>query len=112
MTQDNALEIATDIVDEFSGKTFGEPHDATDWLVISITKGMEMYLADELQETTYVSHSLHEKLLQVQYNKIAALREALQMAVDMYGKEGDPWNVPSSRGSWIYQAKEVLKNVT
>lgn len=112
MTQDNALEIATDIVDNFAGKTFGEPHDATDWLIFAIKKGMETYLAEELQETTYVSHSLHEKLLEVQYNKIAALREVLQQAVDLYGKEGGPWNVPSSRGSWIYQAREVLKNVT
>lgn len=108
---DNANEIATVIVSLFEDKTFGETHDATDWLVTEIVKGMETYLAEELQETTYIPHSLHVNLLEIQHKKIAALREVLQLAVDLYGKEGGPWNVPSSKGSWIAQAKEVL-NVT
>lgn len=37
------------------------------------------------------------------------LREALQKAVECYGKPGGPWNVLSEPGSWIARAKEALK---
>lgn len=38
-----------------------------------------------------------------------ALISALQRAIDLYGKPGGPWNVPSDSGSWIAQAKEAVK---
>ena len=36
------------------------------------------------------------------------LREALQKAVDDYGKPGGPWNVPNEPGCWIELAKAAL----
>jgi len=36
---------------------------------------------------------------------IADLLAALSHAVDLYGKPGGPWNVPSDPGSWIALAK-------
>ena len=39
------------------------------------------------------------------------LLDALKRAVDLYGKEGGPWNVPSQPGSWIVQAKEAIAKV-
>ena len=47
--------------------------------------------------------------------EIAALREdkarlveALEKAVDVYGKPGGPWNVPSEPGSWLAQARAAI----
>lgn len=34
---------------------------------------------------------------------------ALEYAVSRYGKEGGPWNVPGSRGSWLSMAKGTLE---
>lgn len=39
------------------------------------------------------------------------LYAALKKAVDDYGKEGGPWNVPDEPGSWIAMAKEALAKV-
>ena len=41
--------------------------------------------------------------------EIAKLREALQEAVDQYGKPGGPWNVPSDPGGWIARACAALE---
>lgn len=45
-----------------------------------------------------------------QEKKIDALRKALQEAVDVYGKPGGPWNVPSDPGGWLGRARKALKN--
>ena len=36
------------------------------------------------------------------------LAEALQEAVDQYGKPGGPWNVPSDPGGWLERARAAL----
>ena len=41
-------------------------------------------------------------------NAKKALYAALKKAVDDYGKEGGPWNVPDEPGTWIAMAKEAL----
>jgi hypothetical protein len=33
---------------------------------------------------------------------------ALKIAIAKYGKEGGPWNVPTSPGSWIAMAKDAI----
>lgn len=35
--------------------------------------------------------------------------DALSEAVELYGKPGGPWNVPSAPGSWIEKAKAALR---
>lgn len=35
------------------------------------------------------------------------MRAVLRSAVDLYGKPGGPWNVPSDPGSWIASAREI-----
>lgn len=37
------------------------------------------------------------------------LRAILQEAVDVYGKPGGPWNVPSDPGGWISRATKALE---
>lgn len=37
------------------------------------------------------------------------LREALEEAVEMYGKPGGPWNVPGDAGGWISKARKALE---
>lgn len=37
-----------------------------------------------------------------------ALEKALQRAVDLYGKPGGPWNVPSDPGGWLAEARAAL----
>ena len=41
-------------------------------------------------------------------DEIERLREALKRAVDLYGRPGGPWNVPSDPGSWIAEARAAL----
>lgn len=36
------------------------------------------------------------------------LRAVLLQAVNQYGKEGGPWNVPSDPGGWLTRAKREL----
>lgn len=36
------------------------------------------------------------------------LLAALKVAVELYGKPGGPWNVPSDPGSWLAQAREAI----
>ena len=36
------------------------------------------------------------------------LLAALKRAVELYGKPGGPWNVPSEPGSWLAQATEAI----
>jgi len=36
------------------------------------------------------------------------LLSALKSAVQLYGKPGGPWNVPSEPGSWINEAKAAI----
>lgn len=43
--------------------------------------------------------------------KIQLLRGALQKAVDLYGKPGGPWNVPSDPGGWLDEARNALNKV-
>ena len=38
----------------------------------------------------------------------SALRAVLQSAVDLYGREGGPWNIPSAPGDWITRARAAL----
>jgi hypothetical protein len=38
----------------------------------------------------------------------ADLVEALEYAVNMYGKPGGPWNVPSDPGGWLERARDAL----
>lgn len=40
-----------------------------------------------------------------------ALISALTEAVDLYGKPGGPWNVPSDPGGWIWRAKKALRSI-
>ena len=40
------------------------------------------------------------------------LLDALQAAVEMYGKPGGPWNVPGSAGCWITQARAAIAKAT
>ena len=40
------------------------------------------------------------------------LLDALQAAVEMYGKPGGPWNVPGSAGCWITQARVAIAKAT
>jgi len=44
-----------------------------------------------------------------QEKKIDVLRKALQEAVDVYGKPGGPWNIPSDPGGWLGRARKALK---
>lgn len=39
---------------------------------------------------------------------VSALVEALEKAVEDYGKPGGPWNVPSEPGAWLAMAKVAL----
>lgn len=36
------------------------------------------------------------------------LRAVLQSAVDLYGREGGPWNILSAPGDWITRARDIL----
>lgn len=40
------------------------------------------------------------------------LRVALNYAVEKYGKEGGPWNVPSNPGGWLHMARKALENAS
>ena len=53
--------------------------------------------ADDLARAVGGNYAAHDDLL-----------AALSRAVDLYGKQGGPWNVPSDPGSWIAQAKDAL----
>lgn len=33
---------------------------------------------------------------------------ALKLAVELYGKPGGPWNVPSEPGSWLAEARDII----
>jgi hypothetical protein len=37
------------------------------------------------------------------------LLEQLQETIEMYGKPGGPWNIPSEPGEWITNARKTLK---
>lgn len=39
---------------------------------------------------------------------VSALVEALEKAVEDYGKPGGPWNVPSEPGTWLAMAQAAL----
>lgn len=41
-------------------------------------------------------------------DEIDALRRALKDAVEVYGRPGGPWNVPSDPGGWLSRAREAL----
>lgn len=41
--------------------------------------------------------------------QIATLRDALQYAVEKYGKPGGPWNVPGDPGGWLDRARKALE---
>lgn len=41
-------------------------------------------------------------------DEIELLRSILKRAVDLYGKPGGPWNVPSDPGGWISDARAAL----
>ena len=64
-------------------------------------------LRDEVHFDNQTIESLHDIKDRFQKEN-EQLREALQYAVDQYGKPGGPWNVPGSKGSWIDQAKKAL----
>lgn len=40
------------------------------------------------------------------------LLEALQYAVEKYGKEGGPWNVPSDPGGWLERSRAAIEKAT
>lgn len=40
------------------------------------------------------------------------LLEALQEAVNHYGRDGGPWNVPSDPGGWISRARAAIAKAT
>lgn len=42
-------------------------------------------------------------------DEINRLRAVLAEAVELYGKPGGPWNVPSDPGGWLFKARAVLK---
>jgi transcriptional regulator with XRE-family HTH domain len=52
--------------------------------------------------------ALKNYLLIEQEQTARALREVLQDAVRLYGKEGGPWNVPSDPGGWLSRARQAL----
>lgn len=41
----------------------------------------------------------------------ARLVEALEKAVEVYGRPGGPWNVPSEPGAWLAQARAAIDAV-
>lgn len=40
------------------------------------------------------------------------LLAALQYAVEKYGKEGGPWNVPSDPGGWLERSRAAIEKAT
>jgi len=43
-----------------------------------------------------------------QSKRIAELESILKETVELYGKPGGPWNIPSDPGSWIEKARKAL----
>lgn len=52
---------------------------------------------------------LLDKEYREQQRQIATLRDALQYAVEKYGKPGGPWNVPGDPGGWLDRARKALE---
>lgn len=67
-------------------------------------------LNQELGKKQRVIRELESDLRKLQ-RTCANLYSVLTEAVEKYGKPGGPWNVPAEPGSWIFKAKEVLKEV-
>ena len=40
------------------------------------------------------------------------LLAAIERAVELYGKEGGPWNGPGAPGSWLYEARAAINAAT
>ena len=73
-------------------------------------------MVDALQEYLERKRAYHREHGRKRRTKDKAMREqnkrlraALQEAVDVYGKPGGPWNVPSDPGGWISRARKVLE---
>ena len=60
-------------------------------------------LRRELEEITKLGEDLGNAL-----RRVEALERALQRAVDLYGKPGGPWNVPTDPGGWLAMARAAL----
>lgn len=55
-----------------------------------ISDGLEKYLEEELSETTYVSHSLHEKLLNEKNDEIRRMSASIKILEDEFNGGENP----------------------
>lgn len=78
---------------------------------------LEFRDAQTAQGQELVSHSKNDKAPELSScaasvsptpPDVAELVEVLTLAVELYGKEGGPWNVPSDPGGWISKARAVI----
>lgn len=50
-----------------------------------------------------------ESQIKLKIDRIAELESILRETVELYGKPGGPWNIPSDQGGWIEKARKVLE---
>lgn len=77
-------------------------------LDIKIGEEQRIYVvlqATDLDMDNYIARKANANLIA----SAPDLYYALEKAVNDYGKEGGPWNVPSEPGTWIDMAKNALK---
>ena len=73
--------------------------------------GAKPYVSENLPRINYMV-PISELFRAIPELDNSDLIACLQKAVDQYGHEGGPWNVPSEPGAWITMAKECLSKHT
>ena len=68
-------------------------------------------MIDDIQDLMKRIAALEAELAALREDK-ARLVEALEKAVDVYGKPGGPWNVPSEPGTWLAHARAAIAAAT
>lgn len=76
-----------------------KPGSAYWWKTLRFTPAMHLGLGD-----VRVTFAMQQDIVA----RIDALEKALQRAVDLYGKPGGPWNVPSDPGGWLAESRAAL----
>lgn len=97
MTSELTIEELQAYVDAIVGKDFDAP------------KLLPIRIAEQTIATMQLEANLRAQLLKSGL-AMEGMREALQYAVDKYGKEGGPWNVPNDPGGWLDKARKALRN--